>query len=441
MAKGNRKSMVSRKAIESGLIGPGFGLLHRIIVRILRLILRIVIKILSLFNKLLRLGARLPDHFIRKWARHHQMKRIPVDDNKVLFLTFQGKYTCNAKYIAEELTRRNPQIDVVWDLKSKHLDSEYPLNMRFVRHLTQEFYRELASAKVIIENTNIVEQLDVDKKDDQIIMQTWHGSLGIKKLDGPVVLGRHWDEVKSQVEKKCDYVLTNSPWEEDVFHEAYWQNKVEMLRLGHARNDVFHYSSQKQTQIRNQVCQRLDIDPSYKLFLIAPTHREGINDKKLDLSEVRNILKALHERFGGKWIILIRLHNRLVKQARVWYKDTERIRNVTDYPDMQELMVAADAGMTDYSSWIFDYMESRRPGFIVEFDLADFENSRGFYYPIESTPFPIAETMEQLPDKIRNFDIEEYVRKTDEFLAEKGCVDDGHSAERIVDKILELMGK
>ncbi len=441
MADGNRQSKVSRKAIESGLIGPGFGLLHRIIVRVLRLILRIIIKILSLFNKLLRFGARLPDHFIKKWARHRQMKKIPVDDNKVLFLTFQGKYTCNAKYIAEELTRRHPDIDVVWDLKSKHLDSEYPLNMRFVRHLTQEFYRELASAKVIIENTNIVEQLDVDKKDGQIIMQTWHGSLGIKKLDGPVVLGRHWDEVKSQVEKKCDYVLTNSPWEEDVFHEAYWQNKVEMLRLGHARNDVFHYSKEKQAQIRKRVCQRLDIDPSYKLFLIAPTHREGINDKKMDLSEARNILKALHERFGGKWIILIRLHNRLVKQARTWYRDTERIRNATDYPDMQELMVAADAGMTDYSSWIFDYMESRKPGFIVEFDLADFEDTRGFYYPIESTPFPIAETMEQLPDKIRNFDSEEYVRKTDEFLAEKGCVDDGHSSERIVDKICELMGK
>jgi CDP-glycerol glycerophosphotransferase len=439
MADKMKNGRISRKAIEKGLVGPGLGLIHRGIAFILRLIVRIIIKILGLFNKLLRIGARLPDHFIKKWARHHQMKKIPVQDNKVLFLTFQGKYTCNAKYIAEELARRNKDVEMVWDIKKPHLDSEYPLNMRFTKHLSQDFYRQLASAKVIIENTNIVEQLDVPKKAEQVLFQTWHGSLGIKKLDGPVVLGRHWDEVSSEVQRKCDYVLTNSPWEEDVFRQAYWKDKVEMLRLGHARNDVFHYDKKTQKQIRERVCRSLNIDPSYKLFLIAPTHREGVNDKKMELSEVRNLLKALHERFGGKWLILIRLHNRLIKQAKVWYRDSERVRNVTSYPDMQELMVAADAGMTDYSSWIFDYMESRKPAFIVEFDLEDFANSRGFYYPIESTPFPIAETMEQLPERILAFDQEKYVREVDEFLQEKGCIDDGHSSERIVDRILEIL--
>ncbi|MBQ6654677.1 MAG: CDP-glycerol glycerophosphotransferase family protein [Erysipelotrichaceae bacterium] len=441
MSKGKISSLFQKKAVEDGLVRPAFRLIHRAVVWLLRKLFKLVLKIYGLIHKLFLLAGRIPDHFIRKAARYRQMRKIPVQNNKVLFLTFQGKYTCNAKYIAEELARRNKDIEMVWDLKSAHLDSEYPLSMRFVRHQTQDFYRELASARVIIENTNIVEQLDVPKKAEQILIQTWHGSLGIKKLDAPVVMDRHWENVCREVEKKCDYVLTNSPWEEDVFHQAYWKQNVEMLRLGHSRNDVFYYDRKKQKQIRNRVCQSLGIDPGYKLFLIAPTHREGINDKKMDLSEIQNVLKALHERFGGKWIILIRLHNRLVKKAKQWYRDTERIRNVTDYPDMQELMVAADAGMTDYSSWIFDYMESRKPGFIVEFDLADFENDRGFYYPIESTPFPIAPTMAELPERIREFDEEKYIRETDAFLKEKGCVDDGHSAERIVDRILELVEK
>ena len=54
---------------------------------------------------------------------------------------------------------------------------------------------------------------------------------------------------------------------------------------------------------------------------------------------------------------------------------------------------------------------------------------------------PIAPTMAELPDRIREFDEEKYIRETDAFLKEKGCVDDGRSAQRIVDRILELMEK
>lgn len=108
---------------------------------------------------------------------------------------------------------------------------------------------------------------------------------------------------------------------------------------------------------------------------------------------------------------------------------------------MQELLLCTDVGLTDYSSWIFDFVLSGKPGFIIELNLEDYENARGFYYPIDTTPFPIAMNSEELAANIRKFDAEKYEKDKDVFLAARGCMEDGHASERIVEKINELMAK
>lgn len=85
----------------------------------------------------------------------------------------------------------------------------------------------------------------------------------------------------------------------------------------------------------------------------------------------------------------------------------------TFYEDMQELLLCTDVGLTDYSSWIFDFVLSGKPGFIIELNLEDYENARGFYYPIDTTPFPIATSSEELADNIRKFDAEKYAKDKD----------------------------
>ena len=154
------------------------------------------------------------------------------------------------------------------------------------------------------------------------------------------------------------------------------------------------------------------------------------------------IKEALEERFGGKWQIVIRLHNRLKKESRSWLNLLPSyVSDATFYEDMQELLLCTDVGLTDYSSWIFDFVLSGKPGFIIELNLEDYENARGFYYPIDTTPFPIATSSEELADNIRKFDAEKYAKDKDVFLAARGCMEDGHASERIVEKINELMAK
>ena len=84
-------------------------------------------------------------------------------------------------------------------------------------------------------------------------------------------------------------------------------------------------------------------------------------------------------------------------------------------------------------------MLSKKPAFIFATDIEKFNNDRGFYYPLESTPFPIASDNETLINNIEKFEYEEYKIKVENFIKDKGCIEDGHAAERTVDLIEELM--
>lgn len=107
---------------------------------------------------------------------------------------------------------------------------------------------------------------------------------------------------------------------------------------------------------------------------------------------------------------------------------------------MQELMVAADAGITDYSSWAYDFVLTHKPLFLYTPDLKDYNQARGFYYNLNSTPFPLSETNDDLVSNIRHFDDVVYQYDVDEFLKDKGCYETGKAAQLAVDKIQKILG-
>ena len=95
--------------------------------------------------------------------------------------------------------------------------------------------------------------------------------------------------------------------------------------------------------------------------------------------------------------------------------------------------MVTDVGITDYSSWIFDYVVTGRPGFIFASDADRYEQATGLAYPLEESPFPVAYKVEDLFDNVKNFNPDLYAIRLKAFLDRMECVDDGHSASRIVD--------
>ena len=109
--------------------------------------------------------------------------------------------------------------------------------------------------------------------------------------------------------------------------------------------------------------------------------------------------------------------------------------DANEYPDIQELMMAIDLGITDYSSWICDYVLRYKPGLLYVPDIDNYDQNRGFYYPLEETPFPICRSNEELEEAVLGFDTEKYEKRTEEYLKARGCIDDGKASERIVDML------
>lgn len=367
---------------------------------------------------------------------------LPIQANKIVLVPTTYKYNDNLKYIVEEIRKRKLEYELVWVLR--YMNEDYFSSIHtfpdFVKVLifgTEEADRAISEAKLLIyagERTSDVIR-GLTKKQDQIYIQLWHGSFGIKAnpLFGKVKV---WGKL---AEKQVDFLIANSDFEAKKVYRKWFflrgrdMNKVK--KLGHPRNDIL-FANNKDI-IRKKIYEIFGIPDRKKLLLYAPTWRDDWDTSWLDLDYV-NICHSLSHRFGGEWIIAYRAHflSALKEQK---FNETSCTLNVSDYDDIQELIVASDACISDYSSCICDFMLTRKPIFLYVPDYRRYEKkTRGLLYPLEKTPCPIAKSNVELCKKIENFDITKYRYKLEKFLNWVGCVEDGHAAERVTDLIEQL---
>ncbi len=352
----------------------------------------------------------------------------------------QGEYTCNPKYIAEEILRRRLPYTLTW-VQRGHSIGPFPPEFQFVKHNSADYFRSVARAKVVIQNSHVLQRSDAQKGSSQYWLQTWHGSLGLKKLEGAGGDHRFYKRMRKLDNTQTDFILTNSTFEDAVFTNTYWPD-VPKPMLGHARNDILFDKSQNTADVlRKKVLDRLGIaDSGQKFLLYAPTHDDNDGSVPLSGVDISGLRSALAERFGGTWEILVRTHHSNKRVSDAQLAGLPRYcHNASFYPDMQELLVVADTGITDYSSWICDYIHTGKPSFLFSTNLEGYAQQRGFYHDFADTPFTMATTNRELLANIERFDQGLYDRKIAEFLEMCGSIDDGASASRIVDKIEDLM--
>lgn len=385
----------------------------------------------------------LPDEALGSISRRILSANAKPDYNKILFTTFQGDYTCNPKYISEKIHELYPDMEIVWGVrKDSFLHPEsFPRYIRLVERATYSFYKEWVTAGTLVVNSVDVFKRDMPKRKDQILLQTWHGSLGIKRFGKD----KNWTLLDAAIKmaKVTDGIISNSSFEDDVYCDTFWK-KSSIYRLGHARNDLLADTVHNQViseKLKSELAQKYQFNPDDKLFLYAPTFRNNLNVECYSL-EIAEVIKALEDKFGGSWKALVRLHptaRKTAKNLAIMSDTSRKTIDVTLYPDIQELMAISDVMITDYSSCIYDFILTRRPGFIFATDIEYYNTERGFYYPLEATPFPIARNNQELVQAIGEFDESAYQERVERFLKEKGCVDDGQASERAAMLIARLI--
>ena len=114
--------------------------------------------------------------------------------------------------------------------------------------------------------------------------------------------------------------------------------------------------------------------------------------------------------------------------------------NVTDYPDMQELLCATDILITDYSSSMFDMLIANKKCILFTKDKEEYlKNERGMYFEFEKLPFPIVNNENKLLDIICKFDEKEYYRKIETFKNEIGLYESGNASKNIADILVKII--
>lgn len=363
-----------------------------------------------------------------------------VDKKKIVFLNFSGNYDCNPKAICQKMIDEGLEAHYVWGThkRTRKGPEFFPEQMTFARRGTYKFYKELSSARVIVDNGVSTSFLGYHKKKNQYLIETWHGSLGIKKFGRDANNDQKWLKCAEREGKMTDYIISNSTFEDDIYREDFWK-ETPIWRFGHPRNDILLCKDpEKIRAIDEKIREKYEIPADAHMCMYAPTFRED-GDLSPYVLDYDRLIAALQTRFGGEWVILTRFHARTKKFLK-HYQLPETVINVSGYPDIQELMLCIDAGITDYSSWICEYMLRRKPGFTFATDVANYAtHERTLFFPLSALPYPTASNIDDLIANILTFDEVKFVQDCDRFLSEKGSVDDGRAAERTVAQIKKLM--
>lgn len=350
---------------------------------------------------------------------------------QILCSSFKGRqYADSPRMISEMLHEQHPEIDVVWALNSS--DDPYgliPAYVKKVRYSSKEYYQALAQSFCFVTNNEI--RPDVTKRAGQLFIQTWHGDRGFKKVlyDD---LGVSDDKYRSNVVRDdvmTDYCIAASDFGEKVYRTAF-RYSGNILKAGMPRNDnLINIPEEEVKKIKS----RLHLEDNYKIITYAPTFRDNKIHEACEIVNLEELVIWLNRNTGESWKGLYRAHS-LGKGIG----SQEHVLDVSDYPDMADLMLITDAMVTDYSSVAGDYMLLDRPMVLALFDLDDYlKNSRKFNVSLDEVGFPIAKNLSELHSLLLDSIQQSRLIGREKAMKYYGVTETGDSTEQIVQLILE----
>ncbi len=359
---------------------------------------------------------------------------FPVKKNKIVACNMKGKrYGDNPKYIFDEIIRQGLDYELVW-LIEDNVDADMPEEIKRASYNPFSIAYHLSTARIWIDsNTKMMGTL---KRKGQYYIQTWHGSYGLKKTgcdmkDGNTLLESNLFIYNAKIE---DLMISNSQKTTEIFRSAFKYNG-KILQCGSPRNDILFKDP---TPYKEKVRQAFSIQDK-KMILYAPTFRKDFNVESL-MKNFDPVMEAFEQRFGGDWIVLIRMHPNNIKNAEQFIPYSDKIINATNYNVMQELLAASDVLITDYSSSMFDFAEEGKPCFIYATDIEKNIKDCGFYFDIMDLPFPVACNMDKMIQNIIKFDQNSYKCRLQKLFKQVGLCDKGTASKEVVKYIKNITG-
>ncbi|MDO0927447.1 CDP-glycerol glycerophosphotransferase family protein [Streptomyces sp. TG1A-8] len=373
-----------------------------------------------------RLSAKVRGH------RYRRALERPLDPHLAVFTSYWDRgVSCNPAAIAAKLAELAPHIRRVW-VVSKENAALLPPGTDHVVPGTRRYWETLATATYLTNNVNFPNA--VVKRPGAIHLQTHHGTplkrMGLDQMDHPAAAkGLDFAALLARVDK-WDYSVSANSHSTRMWERAY-PARYTSLDHGYPRNDVFHTATAADVRAARA---RLGIAPGATAVLYAPTHRdyEAGFTPRLDLA-------ALVDRLGEGTVLLVRAHYfHGAASPPAGLRRTGRIVDVSSYDPVEELCLAADALVTDYSSIMFDYANLDRPVVVYADDWETYRTTRGVYFDLMAeAPGRIARTQEELTEILTSGAWrDDTAAKARAAFRRRFCeYDDGRAAERVVRRV------
>ena len=361
---------------------------------------------------------------------YEEIWKTPIKKNKIVLGNGDAYgFGGNPKYIALELMKSEKKLDLVWITGDG--DPGLPKGIRRVSYGTYEHYYELGTAQIWVDNQH--KNFHTRKRNGQIYIQTWHGGGPLKKIefDAEGLSDTYLDLCERNSEME-DLLISPSEFNSSLYRRAF-HYQGEILECGYPRNDLFWESRERQVRIKKL----FGVKPQEGILLFAPTYRE-FAVKKEDILDLIRVQKALERRFGRAYRVFVRFHpfDKEPEKKYTWHGEWT---NVTACHDVQELLVAADILITDYSSIMWDFSLQRKPVFLFHPDLDRYEKERGYYLPFKSMPYMEVFSNEEICQKIEEFQEGRYQEALSRFLQDYGSFYRGTASKAVTERILKII--
>lgn len=363
--------------------------------------------------------------------------------------------------------------------------------IHFLKNNSVKAVYALATARIWVDCNR--KEAYITKRKKQCYIQTWHGSLPLKKIEGDCrdALSQEYLDNARRDTEMTDIYISNSEFCNGIYRRAFGFNG-KIFCFGSARLDALLKPSSdriKKTKYAvlsglsrdeliklvndvrmkasedtdgtvsgrltfdkytdRQLAKHLAGQENIKLCLYAPTYRDDDSTvlKKASESSL-SIVEALEEKFGGKFVVVTRLHplamSRVSQRDSIYLDfedDSEAVVNGNEFDDIYTLMEAADVLITDYSNTLFEFAYAKKPVFLYAPDSDEYVGSRGLYFDYDSLPYPISKDKNQLRRNIITYNHASYEEKQKEFFDRLSLTENGNASRKQAKLLLRLLDR
>ena len=355
---------------------------------------------------------------------------VKTDDKLILFNSFAGRKFDDspcALFEAMKKDERFKDYKLVWAF---HNPNQYDVKgAEKIKTDTPEYFKTALKARVWITNSSFERGLHFKNK-NTFYFNTWHGT-PIKKMGNDIENNQSFGE---KGKNSTDIMTAQSDFEIDVFSRMFGIPKNHFLKCGLPRNDIL---CSYDDSLRNELREKLGIKDNQKVVLYCPTFREFEKDSNNNVVLKPPIhLDQWKKELGSEYVLLFRAHYEVARAMDI--KDDSFVRNMTDYPSLNELMIASDILISDYSSVLIDYSIMDKPMLHFTYDYEKYSSLRGMYFDIRDF-INGSDNEEQLISLIKNLNTEQEVEKTRVF-RQKYVNYYGNAVKESLDCIAENLG-